>query len=144
MTLRDQLRAVYDQHGELTPALVVDAARPKSSPLHNHVFDRTQEEAAESWYLTRAADLIRSVKVVYRDDPEARNRLVGRAFVAVPKPSGTVYEPVEKLRDSDDEFTRRLVLQTAEREWVVLRRKYENLAEFLGMVEADLRERQAA
>ncbi len=51
MNLRDHFQAIYDQHGQLTPALVVQVARPKDHPLHDRVFDKPTKEAAEMWLI---------------------------------------------------------------------------------------------
>lgn len=135
MSLRDQLQTIYDQRGELTPALVVETARPKNHPLHNR-FEWNNSLAGESWRRHQAAELIRSCEIVYREatdtDPEHRIR----AFHAVKAESGHVYEPVEQI--ADDPFTRELVLRDALRRWQDLKRRYQDLAEFFDLVKADL------
>lgn len=138
MSLREQLQAIYDEHGKLTPALVVETARPKGHPLHARVFDRTQREAAEAWYLDRAHGLIVSVKVVYKEAREDSTEKRVRAFHAVQAtgPDEFTYEPVERV--AGDEFTRQLVLRNMEREWKQLRHRYDEFEEFVALVSADL------
>lgn len=134
--VREHLQAIYDQHGRLTPEIVVDAVRSKSHPLHAHVFDRAPKEAAAAWYRSRAHDLIKSVRVSY--GPEDSPRIV-RAFHAVrisDQDSGFTYEPVEKV--ASDEFLRSLVLRDMEREWKQLLKRYEDFEEFLSMVREDI------
>jgi hypothetical protein len=136
-SLRDHLQAIYDDHGELTPALVVDEARPKSHPLHSR-FEWNNTVAGERWRQAQAQELIRSVKVVYREPTEKEPGRSVRAFHAVRRENGNVYEPVDKV--VDDPFMKRLVLADMEREWKALRRRYEQFAEFAEMVRADLEE----
>lgn len=142
--LREQLQAVYEQHGRLTPELLVEVARPEDHPLHSRVFDRPLGEAAEEWYRTRAHELIRSVKVVFReateDSPEGRVR--AWHAVRAEGPEQYVYEPVEKV--ASDPFSRQLVLRDMEREWRTLYGRYEAFEEFLTLVKGDLKKRKAA
>lgn len=48
----------------MTPEAVVTVARLKSSPLHDLVFNVSQKQAAERYYLHRAGVLIASIRVV--------------------------------------------------------------------------------
>lgn len=142
-SLREQLQAVYDQHGKLTPDLVVEVARSKSSELHDRVFDRPVGEAAEAWYRQRAHDLIQSVKIVYREATDTEPELRIRAWHAVRAegPDQYAYEPADKV--AADPFTRQLVLRDMEREWRMLFARYEQFEEFLALVSGDLKQRAA-
>lgn len=134
MSLRDHLQEIYDHHGQLTPDLVVEVARPKDHPLHSRVFDRPQKQAAEAWYKHRAHELIQSVKVVYRDSNDEPQEI--RKYHAVRGDSGVVYRASEDI--ADDPFAKKLVLRDMEREWHQLRARYERFSEFLEMVEQDI------
>lgn len=59
------LQKLYDQHGELTPAIVVNDAKKKRSPLHN-LFDWDVEKAAMAFWHDEARRLIRSVKIEFK------------------------------------------------------------------------------
>lgn len=144
MSLREQLQAVYEEFGQLTPELVVQAARPKGHPLHHRVFDRPPGEAAESWYRHRAHELIQSVKVVYREADELGGERRVRAFVPVQGegPSSFKYEPVEVA--ALDPFMRQLVLRNMEREWKALFARYERFEEFAALVASDLEVKERA
>lgn len=61
-TIDDYLRALYRQHGLLTPALVVEDARRESSPLHD-LFEWGVEKAAQAHWEHVARQLIRNVRV---------------------------------------------------------------------------------
>ena len=138
-SLRDELQAIYDEHGRLTPGLLVKVARPKNHPLHDRVFDQTQKNAAQCWYQYRAHELITSVKITYRSsDGKAAKTL--RGFLALrsedPENGGYTYEPAERV--AHDPFQRALVLRDMEREWQQLRSRYEVFAEFVDMVRQDI------
>lgn len=138
MTLRDHLQAIYDQHGRLTPVLVMEAARPEDHPLHASVFDRPIGEAAEAWYLDRAHELIRRLKIVYREAENGEPAREVRAFHAIRGNGETeyAYEPIERI--TIDPMMRRMLVRDAEREWKTLKAKYEHLREFMAIVASDL------
>jgi hypothetical protein len=137
MSLREELQRIYDRNGRLTPALVLDEARDPAHPLHSR-FTWVDSEAAESWRRHQAQELIRSVRVRYVEATDTEPARSVRAFHAVRRENGHVYEPAEKV--VEDPFTKRLVLADMEREWKALKRRYEQFAEFAAMVRQDLEE----
>lgn len=137
MNLREHLQAIHDRHGVLTPVIVLDEARDPAHPLHSR-FLWDDSEAAESWRKHQAQELIRSVKVRYVEATDTEPARSVRAFHAVRREDGHVYEPVEKV--VEDPFTKRLVLADMEREWKALKRRYQQFAEFADMVRHDLEE----
>lgn len=76
--LGDLARLVESQ-GRLTPAAVVDVARPEASALHG-CFEWRDDVAAEQFRLHQARALIRVVMVRHSSDPAHQAR---RAFVSV-------------------------------------------------------------
>lgn len=134
MSLRDQLQALYDQHNVLTPDLIVDVARDPEHPLHSR-FQWDDGLAADSWRKAQAHELIRSVRVVYREADEKQSARTVRSWHAVRTDKGHVYEPAEKV--ASDPFLSRLVLADMEREWKQLRRRYEEFDEFWQMIRGD-------
>ena len=137
MSLRDVLQGIYDQRGELTAEIVVEVARDENHPLHER-FEWDDAAAGEQWRKHQAAELIRSVKVVYREATETEEARTVRAFHAVRGPKGQAYQPAEKV--AEDPFTRQLVLNDMEREWLAFKRRYERFTEFTAMVRRDLEE----
>lgn len=137
VSLRSILQSIYDQHGELTPELVVQEARAKDHPLHAR-FEWDNKTAGEQWRKHQASELIRSVKVVYREATEDEEERTVRAFHAVRTPKGNTYQPAEKIVENP--FTRQLVLNEMEREWKAFRRRYERFAEFAEMIRRDIEE----
>lgn len=134
MNLREQLQVIYDDHGRLTPAIVVDEARVKGHPLHSR-FEWDNRIAGEAWRQEQAAALIRSVRVVYRK-PDSDKRLEVRSWHSIAGPEGHSYEPTEKV--TSDPVLRAIVLRDMEREWRALHGRYSDFEEFLTMVRADL------
>lgn len=132
MSLRDHLRSIYETQGELTPALVVQAATPKTHPLHDS-FEWNDKVAGHKYRLVQAQEMIRSVKVVF--NPDAPDSAV-REFLSVKRPDGPSYVPIDEIQG--DEITTAIVLRQAEREWKALKRRYEHLTEWLAAVRADV------
>lgn len=61
------LAEIEAKSGNLTAFNVVDAARPKRSPLHG-AFEWDNTVAAESWRLEQARSMIKSIEIVTIDD----------------------------------------------------------------------------
>lgn len=127
--VHEQLLAIRAEHGELTPQVVVDAARDESHPLHNR-FEWNDTIAAEAHRRSQAAELIRSVKVIYTETPDGEERKV-RAWSATEAPTNC-YQPTEEVMA--DGFGRKLLLRQAERDMLQIKRKYGHLQEFATIV----------
>lgn len=136
-SLRDELQAIYDQRGVLTPRLVVDVARDPAHPLHNR-FEWNDAVAGERWREQQAHELIRSVRVVYRDADDSGPERSVRAFHAIRKDSGHVYEPADRV--AHDPVMNEVLRMDMRREWHALRRRWEGWDEFTDMVRQDLGE----
>lgn len=130
--LRDQLQAIRDEHGTLTPALVVDLARDPEHPLHSR-FEWDDSRAAEKWRLEQAGQLLR---VTYRPDPTKARDL--RAFsVARGEDSPTSeYVPTEELLANP--FTAELLLRQMKRDWQTFKRRYDHMAEFAALIRSEI------
>lgn len=135
MSLRSEMQGVYDQHGELTPRLVLDAARKApDSALHSHVFHVEGDEAAERYYLSRCSDLIRKIKVSYRKGESSPRQKVNQ-YYSLKGEDGYAYKAVEEI--VDDPLTTKMLLRQMEHEWGALRKRYENFQEFWELVRKD-------
>lgn len=134
-SLSVHLHAIRAQHGDLTPELVVETASPPDHPLHSH-FEWDDSVAGHKHRLHQASNLIRVVKL----PPVKGEPLTLRAFVSIPQPdrARTSYVPTQEALA--DGFTRQLLLQDMEREWRVLRRRWQHMAEFAEMIQHDLGE----
>lgn len=130
MSLRESLQAIYDQRGQLTPALVVDEARPEDHPLHDR-FEWNDSVAGEAHRRHQAGQLIRSVKI--HDNRDLKRPRHIREFVSVARGNDLpTYMPT--VDAMTDDFTRQLVLQAMERDIALLKRKYSHLKEFAAAI----------
>jgi len=130
--LRNLLQAVHDEHGDLTPRLVVDTARDPRHPLHTR-FEWDDTVAAERYRLDQAGQLLR---VTFRPDPTQPTHL--RAFVAVKGEDShqSSYVPTEKA--FADPFTRTLVLRAMEREWRTFKKRWSDHTQFADMIRREI------
>lgn len=60
---------LYSQHGEVRPSILIEAARPKTSPAHEG-FEWDNRKAGNEYRLIQARNWIRRVHVVVEDRPE--------------------------------------------------------------------------
>lgn len=130
--LREQLDGVRSTYGKLTPAVVVEAARPEDHPLHTR-FEWDDSVAAEKWRREQASDLIRSYRISYKETKDGPVSV--RGFLAVrdlEDPHVSEYMPTEEVLA--DDFTRQLVLRDCEREIAALKAKYGHLKEFASLL----------
>ncbi len=133
MSLRDQLQAIRDEHGALDAALVVDTARDVGHPLHAR-FEWDDTVAGHRYRLHQAGQLLRVVRLPV--DP-ARPRDL-RAFVAVTRDDSRRGDYVPTEEAMADPFTRKLVLDQMRREWLLFKRRFDDMEEFSSMVLTDL------
>lgn len=140
MSLRDELARIYEQRGRLTPAIVVDEARPSDHPLHDR-FEWDDSIAGEAWRRQQAHELIRSVRVVYREPTENDAGLDVRAWHAVRDDEGHTYKPADEV--AEDPVLSEIVLRDMQREWQQLHRRYGHFAEFIELVRQTLTENAA-
>jgi hypothetical protein len=131
MSLRDELEAVRAKHGRLTPAHVVEDARPADHPLHDR-FDWDNRTAGESWRRQQASELIRSVRVMYREPTEDDAGADVRAYHAVRRDADHEYVPVDEV--AGDPMLTALVLNDMRREWLAFQRRYGHMVEFVELV----------
>lgn len=126
--LREHLLAIRDEHGALTPQLVVDAARDAAHPLHTR-FEWDDSKAAEKWRLEQASQLLR---VTYR--PIAGKPTDLRAFSAVRGEDTPTSDYVPTEEALADPFTRELLLRSMKRDWQTFKRRYDQMSEFASYV----------
>lgn len=129
-------------HGHITPQIVLDEARIKTSPLHSY-FEWNNSAAAEKFRLVQAAALIRRIKVTIEAQPERTINV--RAFVNVDKPmaddddeaevvASSVYVTVQEALTSTD--YRGQLLADCARDIAAFRSKYAALEEAAGILAA--------
>lgn len=77
-----ELKPLQDEHGEITPGKVVEAAKNKKSVLHNY-FVWDNKEAANRYRLSQASELLRRIEIKIIKDGEPRTL---RAFEITTRP----------------------------------------------------------
>lgn len=135
MSLLSELQAIRDEHGALTPVLVVETARDPGHPLHSR-FDWDDSVAAEKWRLEQASQLLRVTKRVDLSRPTDL-----RAFTAIKGENSHKADYVPTEEALADDFTRAIVLRDMKREWQLFKRRYEHMAEFADLIQAHLQEK---
>lgn len=134
--LRSVLTAQYEKHGELTPQIVVEEARPKTAPLHGH-FEWNNDVAGEKYRLVQAAELIRSVRISFSDNNTGERKSV-RAFHSLREAGDadrTGYAPTDEILA--DELATRILQQSFKREIADLQRKYGHLDDYKAWIRAE-------
>jgi|ERR1017187_9523967 hypothetical protein len=124
------LRAIPLHNGKLMPEDVVNAARPKTSPLHSH-FQWDDTAAAKAFRLWQARQLIR-VTVEYLEEAQEKVEV----FVSLSsdrKTGGGYRTTVEVL---SDEEMRAELLESARKDMLLFKRKYRQLTELAKVFEA--------
>jgi hypothetical protein len=123
----ERVRALADENGRLTPAMVVDDARDKRSPLHD-LFEWDKGKAALAHWLDQARIIIGAVRVVVTNETTT---IKAPLYVRDPDATGQGYRSVVNLR-SDPDKARESLIYTLAVASGHLRRAYE-LAESLGL-----------
>lgn len=133
---------LHEQYGRVTPANVVDAARPKKAPLHD-CFEWDNTTAAAAYREQQAMHLLRSLVVVYKKADGTLAPPIRGFIKVVPRPEDAdeprsdaasialeprVYVPVAQAM-SEDALRRRYV-QQALRDLITWRSRYKDIAEF--------------
>lgn len=130
--LREQLQAIYDERGELTPRGVVETATPKTHPLHG-VFEWDNKIAGDKYRLTQAENLIRSIRVNYTNAAGEVERV--RWWHPV-RETTQVYDPLDVI--ATNPVAMQVLLRQADREWRQMKQRYGHLEEFWAVVRQDV------
>ncbi len=124
--LRAELTAIREQHGKLTPKIVLEEARDPEHPLHNR-FEWDDSIAAERYRIDQARTLISLVRVSFTT-AEGVEKTV-RGFHAVRSVDDEFeFESIEDVLA--DPFKRKVVVQEMQRQVAELVSRYENFNEF--------------
>ncbi len=127
--------------GEIPPRATMQAARQRSSPLHQH-FEWNNEIAGEAYRLDQARSLIRSIAIVSEDRPD----ITPRAFVSITEPRrGTSYRVMGDVLQSVD--LQLILLRQAERDCEAMVRRlkgFQDLCEDVRELQEKFRKRASA
>lgn len=132
---RERIRELEEEHGHVTPDMVIEEARDPASPLHS-CFEWDIEKAALAHWREQARELIASVRYTYTvQDVEYS----APAFVHDPSlPSGEQgYISVPRLKSNKD-LAREALVEEFSRAAAALRRAYE-LASALAFETAEVK-----
>lgn len=122
------------KRGRLTPRIVAEEAKAKSHPLHDQIYDCTPKEAADRYYVGRAAQLLRVTFRQTMDDGEVANL---RHFWVVrdKETAQSEYVPIEEV--AMDPMSRKIMLMQMLREWKRFKARYQHYEEFTKMISED-------
>ena len=98
----EELERLRIEKGGLRPPEIVDAARPKDSPLHP-AFTWSDKQAAGKWRLYEARHLTRSVRVIEDEQSEPRTMYVHVRSGDQEEAAGT-YQDVATVVSEPDMF----------------------------------------
>lgn len=115
-----------EAENNLTAKALVDMNRPEDAPLHKE-FEWDDTKAAEAFREQQARHIINSIEIV-REEKEPI-----RAFFNIER-TEPQYKHVDAIMRQED--TRNALLKTALREFMSVKRKYEQLKELAGIFEA--------
>lgn len=124
------ISALRRADGTITPADVVDAARPESSPLHSY-FEWDDTAAAEAYRIEQAKGLLR-VTVTMLPSAESGKPIRVRAFVSLSNEEG--YRPIVDVMSNADR--RRQLLEDVLAEMRSFQQKYRHISEVAGVINA--------
>lgn len=131
MTVRDELERLRKKGGGvLMPSDVVEAARPKHSPLHGS-FTWDDGEAAEKYRLWQARQLI-SVHVVLIGKKKQSTRMY--VSLSTDREDGGGYRFITDVLGNAE--ARQTLLMDARKDMIRFREKYETLAELKDVLSA--------
>lgn len=120
-----ELERIYEKHGSIEPAQVVEESRPKKAPLHS-CFEWDDATAAEKYREQQARCIIANVMVVGQPESDTFTR----AFVHVEQK----YQPLYVVLESADKTAE--LLQTAMRELRTFEAKYRELSQLTPVFQA--------
>jgi len=126
----EELERIEEEHGRVTPELVLEESRDEGSTLHN-CFEWNDSVAAEKYRLRQAKCIISNLTVIV---DEKKQSAPVRAFVNIEKEA-----PAKKgkfvniVTAMNDENSRQIVLDRALSELKEFRKKYKDLKELSGV-----------
>ena len=94
LKIKDELQALENRFGRLTPLSVIDAAKDEKSELHKY-FEWDDSKAGVAWRIEQARELIRSVRI----DVQFEERIIRTiAYVHDPNSKASESRYVNVLR----------------------------------------------
>lgn len=120
------LEAINKTKGKLTPTLVVEAAKSKSSPLHGY-FTWENNKAAQNYRLLEASMLIRTVRIRVSS---GENQITAPAYMLPVRGHGN-YLPTETVIQSEELTS--AMMSIARTELAAFKKKYGRIEKLSGL-----------
>ena len=96
-----ELRWIEENYGEITPALVVEAARDTESVLHHH-FEWNNTKAADQWRVRQASRLLGAIEVkIIKEGKPLRMQAYQINRVPFAKQADTIYTKFTALTEDN-------------------------------------------
>ena len=107
--VQETVNGIYREQGEVKPSVLVDSARPETSPIHD-AFEWNDAKAGEEYRLIQARQWIRRVEIVVEDRKE---KFIHIPVMAAEDGADTdtregSYKPVSVVVRTQDEYQRAL------------------------------------
>jgi hypothetical protein len=133
-----ELARIVEEHGNLEPQIVVQAARPKNSPLHE-LFEWDNKVAGDKYRLGQARTLIRIVREEIGEDENGLPQYV-RAYTAARRAGRDEpgYLPTRDVLLSP--VSEAILLRALKREIAGINLRYGHLKQFGAIVRGELGE----
>lgn len=131
-----ELEAIYEEHGKLTPPLVVDDARNPERETHQ-LIEWDDTTAAHNYRNEQARHIMRNIIIVRTEQGEVMEEskiIKFRAFENVDVEEGRYFMPMQVAVSRDD--TRSYMLQQAMRALASFRQKYGMINELAAVLDA--------
>lgn len=131
-----ELEAIYEEHGKLTPPLIVEDARNPERETHQ-LIEWDDTTAAHNYRNEQARHIMRNIIIVRSESaPEqAEEKIIKfRAFENVDVEEGRYFMPMQVAITRDD--ARNYMLQQAMRALMSFRQKYGMISELASVLDA--------
>ncbi len=99
--LQSEIQKIYDEHGEVTPSLVLKKAKLKRNPMHS-LFEWDDTIAGNEYRLDQSRRFIRQVTIIYEDK---KQKLVHVSCEGNVTKEGK-YKPIGVIVKNQSEFQR--------------------------------------
>lgn len=130
----EELERLEAENGKITKEMVVDAARPEDSVMHN-IFEWNDSKAAEMWRGQQAKMMLSSLHIIVKTQDEKPQQISIRAYSNVKDDDSRIKaEYINTPSAINNE--RDVLLKNAMRELEEFTRKYRMLTEFADIIAA--------
>lgn len=121
----EEIETCKNSEGFITPAAVIEKAKPETSVIHG-CFEWDDQSAAQRYRLHQAGELIRNIVVVSVSGDDSRDVAV-RAFVNVKSETERGYKAISAVVDNQAEYE--YLLDCAKNDMRTFTQKYAALRE---------------